>query len=533
MGNRRRRFAVVGGTAVLGVLAAGGAAYAVAPAGVAQANPREPGHSYPNLLSRNLDQVEVARGSYRLENPSGAVQYFGYLNDGPMLPAPGTTTEATKTEPDKNTYLVLRNQPGADATYNYGTRFLFQGHEAGSPGSITRINLDADARHRVTLMATTDSTGTPLPTFDGSTWDPFAKRLLFTSERGTAGGVWQATTGLPSLVEDVSGALGRGGYEGVQNDSLGNVYLVEDVGGPTGTANPNARQPNSYVYKFVPNNRYDLRKGGRLQVLQVTSPRGGPILFHPGQADADILSRDLRDLHSYGKSFRTTWVTIHDTAKDGMTPFDANALAKPVGTPFKRPENGVFKPGSGFRQFFFTETGDTDLGTQAGREYGGFGGIFRLIQDSPGSDTGVLRLFYLGDPAHTGFDNIQFAGANRLVVVEDAGDKLHGQRNALDSGYLLDTGLDYRKGRQPVRWLAEGRDPSATVDSGLAEAKTPGFQNDGDNEITGIHISDGDPTPAGILGAKVPVGFTSGAWATFWTQQHGDNVVYRVVPKVR
>jgi hypothetical protein len=30
----------------------------------------------------------------------------------------------------------------------------------------------------------------------------------------------------------------------------------------------------------------------------------------------------------------------------------------------------------------------------------------------------------------------------------------------------------------------------------------PGFQNGGDNEITGFHVSDGDPTPNGLLGAK-------------------------------
>ena len=45
-----------------------------------------------------------------------------------------TTNEAHKTEPDKNTYLVLRGQPGADPDYDYGTHFLFQGHETGPPG---------------------------------------------------------------------------------------------------------------------------------------------------------------------------------------------------------------------------------------------------------------------------------------------------------------------------------------------------------------------------------------------------------------
>jgi len=46
---------------------------------------------------------------------------------------------------------------------------------------------------------------------------------------------------------------------------------------------------------------------------------------------------------------------------DGTSPFNASALAKTAqGTPFKRPENGQFRPGSDFKQFFFDETGDTN-----------------------------------------------------------------------------------------------------------------------------------------------------------------------------
>ena len=83
------------------------------------------------------------------------------------------------------------------------------------------------------------------------------------------------------------------------------------------------------------------------------------------------------------------WVTIHDTKKDGTDAFDANAAAKKAGgTPFKRPENGVFKPGTGFKKFFFTETGDTTLTTEAGTQYGGFGAIQELHQD-PTSDKGT------------------------------------------------------------------------------------------------------------------------------------------------
>ena len=123
---------------------------------------------------------------------------------------------------------------------------------------------------------------------------------------------------------------------------------------------------------------------------------------------------------------------------------------------------------------------------------------------------------------HTGFDNIAFAGRDQLLVVEDAGDLLHEQRNALDSGYVLDlTGSD-RKAKKVTRWLAEGRDASALFDA----TTNPGY-NDGDNEITGIHVSDGDPTVGGILGAKTPALF-DGSWRAFWTQQHGDNVTWEV-----
>ena len=78
---------------------------------------------------------------------------------------------------------------------------------------------------------------------------------------------------------------------------------------------------------------------------------------------------------------------------------------------------------------------------------------------------------------------------------------MHGQRNALDSAYALDVDLDYSiPGNAPERWLAEGRDASATID-----AANSGFgKNDGDNEITGLHVSDGDPSVRGVLGAKAP-----------------------------
>src|SRR5262245_40991167 len=248
---------------------------------VPNANPKTPGFAAPNILSPELTEIIAAQGSTRLENGSALTNFYGYDNDGPMLPPPGAVqspghnVEATKTEPDKNTYLVLQDQHGADSNYDYGTHFLFQGHENGQGGKgyITRINLDADGAHHVTLLATTDKFGNPLPTFDGSTWDPWAQRLLFTFEAGSNGGVWQATLDYPPTVEDISGVLGRAGYEGIQNDSLGNLMIVEDTGGATGTINTHARQPNSFIYRFLPKDRRDLTKGGKLQALQVISNR--------------------------------------------------------------------------------------------------------------------------------------------------------------------------------------------------------------------------------------------------------------------
>ena len=75
--------------------------------------------------------------------------------------------------------------------------------------------------------------------------------------------------------------------------------------------------------------------------------------------------------------------------------------------------------------------------------------------------------------------------------------------------------------------LAQGRDASATLDSGLGSSAGNGFRNDGDNEITGIHIADGDPTINGILGAKRPRPFRA-AWRVCYTQQHGDHTTYAI-----
>jgi len=527
---------------ILALTLACGVLFAADPTHVPKANTKVANTPRPHVLSPEFYEYPVAQGSMPVENPADHVPYYGYNDNGPLLPAPGAVPavdkpviEASKTEPDKNAYLVLPRQSGPDANYYYGQHFLFQGHETGLNGHFTRVNLDAlDADHRITLMATQDINKKALPIFDGITWYPWAQRFLLSAElSGTTGGLWQATLDYPSQVEDISGVVGRGGYEGIQADNQGNVIIVEDIGGTNGTKYPNAKRPNSFVYRFIPTNPYNLTSGGKLQVLQVMGRSGKPILFNSASVDDSIANPDMQDLHTYHLTFPTKWVTIHDTAVSGFTPFDAGALAKGSngGTPFKRPENGQFRPGSDFTEFYFDETGDTDNRTQAGTQFGGYGSIFKL-KLSPSSDDGTLQLLYLGDQEHTGLDNCTFFDENKIIFVEDAGDTLHTQRNALDSAYLFDVRVDYGSPNapKPIRIIAEGRDPSATIDSALSGLA--GFQNEGDNEITGIHISDGDPTIDGLLGASIPTPFTNG-WRFFWTAQHGDNVTFEVKSKVR
>jgi len=520
-------------------LTAGLAAHAAPISGVPAANIKADGFAPASQLTREWRQHPVAVGAMPLENPDGIVGWYGYQNDSPstgnpavpqmmgkILPTiPPTPYEALKTEPDKNTYLVLWSQKGADPHYNYGTHFLFQGHELGANGAsyITRINLDADTAHRVTLMATHDVTGAPIAPIDGSTWDPFSQRLLFTTENAGAP-TYAATLSVPSQVEDVSGALGRGGYEGIQADNYGNIWIVEDIGGDvkldSAGAKTTAKRPNSFVYRYVPHRPGDLHHG-KLQVLQVI------VGDHPATFDSQVAlnNPDQVAIRTYGVSHPTRWVTIHDTAVDGNSPFNANDRAKAAGgTPFKRPENGVFRPGSHFREFFFDETGDTTIASPENGTAGGWCSIFRLQQHSADADEGRITLFFQSKSATVaGLDNVTFLSEDKLIAVEDAGDGLHSSRNALDSGFVFDVDKDYSGGALPIRFLAEGRDISAALDSANG-----GFgKNEGDNEITGIHVSDGDPSVNGILGAKVPR-FGHDGWRLFWTQQHGDNITWEV-----
>jgi hypothetical protein len=138
---------------------------------VSSANPRSGIEN--NVLTPSATETSVAWGNLPLANPDTAngVTHYGYdtANGGPLTQDPH---EAFKTEPDKNVYLTFG-----------GHHYLYQGHEGGPRGYVTRIDLDqADPAKRVTLISDVDTEGKPFPIIDGITWDPFSHELLLSAE---------------------------------------------------------------------------------------------------------------------------------------------------------------------------------------------------------------------------------------------------------------------------------------------------------------------------------------------------------------
>ena len=81
---KQRVLWVIGATAVAAVIAAAGAAAPPGPSltPVPNANTRSTGYAPPNVLSPELQELVVAQGSTRVENPDPAtVSYYGYDNN--------------------------------------------------------------------------------------------------------------------------------------------------------------------------------------------------------------------------------------------------------------------------------------------------------------------------------------------------------------------------------------------------------------------------------------------------------------------
>jgi len=176
--NLRRSIIAIGAIVALGAFANNVAAgdprvFDKKVSGVPAANPEL---LSDNVLSPEFGAALVVEGLDLLENPSGVITRVGNLSDN------------SRTEPDENLYLVLDHNPGGPTPgYDYGRRFLFQGHEnAGNRAYVTRINLDvASPDHRITLLTPVALNGlTGFNSIDGATWNPFSRTLLFTRDGG-------------------------------------------------------------------------------------------------------------------------------------------------------------------------------------------------------------------------------------------------------------------------------------------------------------------------------------------------------------
>ena len=194
-----------------------------------------------------------------------------------------------------------------------------------------------------------------------------------------------------------------------------------------------------------------------------------------------------------------------------MDSFDANAAAKQLAQPHSNARRNEVSSGIKLLTFFFGPTGDTNA--DAGNvdslaKRGAWGSIFR-VDLNPGRSTGTISIFVLGDANHASFDNISFADDRTLLATEDRGDLLHIQLNKLDSvwAFAIDGSVP------PRRLVALGRDWSAIV---KAE----------DNEPTGIHVSAGNPSTVSMPGTEADL-FNARA---FLTKQHGNNVIWEIVP---
>jgi hypothetical protein len=187
---------VIASLVAAGYALSASAAFAQELTNVPSANPRILGVSSATVLSPELAQIVRAQGSMLVENPAGLVKYYGYLDNQPnLLPALGSIVRRARRNRTR-TPTVLRGLTGFDPNYDYGTRFLFQGHEAGT-AALSPASISTPMPHRVTVLATSENNGVALPAFDGSTWYPWSERLLLTAEGNgtTTGGVWQATPG--------------------------------------------------------------------------------------------------------------------------------------------------------------------------------------------------------------------------------------------------------------------------------------------------------------------------------------------------
>ena len=102
---------------------------------------------------------------------------------------------------------------------------------------------------------------------DGSTWDPCAQRLLFTTEGGASGGVVEATLDFPSVVDDMAGILDAAATRGSRTTRTGTSGSSRTWAARTEPSPLPMQSSRTALHRFIPKNKFDLDAGGKLQAL--------------------------------------------------------------------------------------------------------------------------------------------------------------------------------------------------------------------------------------------------------------------------
>ena len=236
-------------------------------------------------------------------------------------------------------------------------------------------------------------------------------------------------------------------------------------------------------------------------------------------------------LHTYGKTFTTRWVTIHDTpstatpvqrehAREGAERDAVQAARRTACSVRARSSRSSTSTRPATRTRRAPENGCC----------GGWGVDLQADAEVDRQPTPArCRSSTSGDAAHAGFDNVAFLsqepdrlrrgrGRRRCTGSATGSTRLHARR---DDG-LLEPGEQAcalaRRG--PRRVGDDRRRPTAASARTTTTTRSPAFTS-----RTAIPATDG------ILGAKDPHPWQADGdtWRWFYTQQHGDNPTYEVL----
>ena len=285
-----------------------------------------------------------------------------------MVPSPATRPRRRRPSRTRTPTSSSRTAcTGADPSYDYGTHFLFQGHESGAwsrdAGRQAGVHHAHQPRRRRgaprDAARDQDDDGNPLADDRRLDLGPVGEAAALHDGEHERADLRGDRRTIRRRSTDVSGALGRGGYEGIQDDSDGNIWIVEDIGGSNKPGSDRvARSPNSFVYRYVPATPGDLQNG-KLQVLQVLNESGDPITFaRRPRVNAPTRSRCTPT----ATSFKTQ---VGDDPRHGRRRHDA-VQREPAREGRERHavqaarERRLPARARSFGEFFFTETGDTN-----------------------------------------------------------------------------------------------------------------------------------------------------------------------------